>query len=145
MFLFINDTLNNNLNPLLIFNQSVTASCNAGTIQFDKTSLGYFKTTQACANDVTVWNNDTNEVIFTTTTIPSTILYTAKLNRFVYPTIQILRTHILTSEIKLNAQVYVNDTVNGNITYDTTQWCITNGTNSLMLVCTTRKAIVNPS
>jgi hypothetical protein len=46
----------------------------------------------------------------------------------------------------LNAQVFINDGSNGNVTYSTaTGPCMTNTSNSLMLFCAINKLIVNPS
>lgn len=46
----------------------------------------------------------------------------------------------MTAESVLHAEVYVYDTVNK--TYDTANnWCVTNATNALMLVCTLGKQI----
>jgi hypothetical protein len=84
----------------LIANGSVTASCNAGGSPFTLNSAGYLKLMVICANDLTVKNADTNEVLYTGPQ-PTTILFTTQLTRFIYPVIRLLRTKTLTSEITL--------------------------------------------
>jgi hypothetical protein len=126
----------------LVSNGTITADCNAGGIPLTMNALGYFSLTTACTGNLTIHNSETVEVLFTALA-PTTILYTAQLNRFVYPTIRLVRTKTITAESVLSASVYVNDTVNGNLTYDSiNNWCVPNGT---MIVCTITKAIHNPS
>jgi len=67
-----------------------------------------------------------------------------KLTRFFYPIIRLIRNKNLTAETVLNAEITVYDTTNK--TYDTANnWCVTNATNTLMLVCTIPQIIMNPS
>jgi hypothetical protein len=143
LFVFVQDLIG--AQPVsLIANGTVTATCNAGGTTLTMNSAGYFKLATACTGDLTIHNTNTSEVLYTTTP-PATILLAAQLTRFVYPTIRVSRANTLTSEVALNAQVFIWDATNGNLTYDTTNWCITNASQITMLVCTTRKAIVNPS
>jgi hypothetical protein len=76
-------------------------------------SNGYFTLDTNCTNDLTISNTVTNEILYTSSP-PTTLLFTAQLNRFVFPTIQLVGTHNITEETALFGEVSVYDIVNGN-------------------------------
>jgi hypothetical protein len=64
----------------------VSAYCNGGIDQLTANSSGYFTLTTNCINNLTIYNTVTDEMLYSAAP-PTTTVFTAQLNRFVFPTI----------------------------------------------------------
>jgi len=83
-FLWVNDTLGSSLSSY-ITSGVITAYCNGVAMSLG--TGGTYFTAPSCASNLVIYNSHTYGILYSNTA-PATILFTAVLNRFVYPVLR---------------------------------------------------------
>lgn len=100
-----------------IANGAITATC--GSTAMSVSTNSYFTMTTSCTGTIQIVNTITYGVLYTGAA-PSILIYSVQLSRFLYPTVRLQYTKLLTAETNLNVQLYLyNGTYNtsyGNAT-----------------------------